>query len=48
MNHECEDCGETFETLTRLRLHDCPGYDTAPAAELIEKRDTLKVGYTKH
>lgn len=24
MSHECEDCGETFETLTRLRLHDCP------------------------
>ncbi|MEF8826830.1 MAG: hypothetical protein V5A27_10920, partial [Halapricum sp.] len=25
MSHECEDCGDTFETLTRLRLHDCPG-----------------------
>ncbi|MFB6201404.1 MAG: hypothetical protein ABEI98_05275 [Halorhabdus sp.] len=24
MSHQCEDCGETFETLTRLRLHDCP------------------------
>lgn len=23
MSHECEDCGETFDTLTRLRLHDC-------------------------
>jgi hypothetical protein len=23
MSHECEDCGESFETLTRLRLHDC-------------------------
>lgn len=21
--YECEDCGEPFETLTRLRLHDC-------------------------
>lgn len=24
MSHECEDCGQTFETLSRLRLHDCP------------------------
>jgi predicted nucleic acid-binding Zn-ribbon protein len=23
MAHECDDCGEAFETLTRLRLHDC-------------------------
>lgn len=23
MSHECEDCGQAFETLTRLRLHDC-------------------------
>lgn len=23
MAHECDDCGETFDTLTRLRLHDC-------------------------
>ena len=23
MSHECDDCGESFETLTRLRLHDC-------------------------
>jgi len=27
MPHTCEDCGETFETLSRLRLHDCPGPD---------------------
>lgn len=25
MSHECDECGETFETLTRLRLHDCSG-----------------------
>jgi hypothetical protein len=24
MAHTCEDCGETFETLSSLRLHDCP------------------------
>jgi hypothetical protein len=23
MSHECDDCGEAFETLSRLRLHDC-------------------------
>lgn len=23
MNHVCESCGETFETLTALRVHDC-------------------------
>lgn len=27
MGHTCEDCGETFATLSRLRLHDCPGPD---------------------
>lgn len=21
----CDDCGDSFNTLTRLRLHDCPG-----------------------
>lgn len=25
MAHDCDDCGESFETLTRLRLHDCGG-----------------------
>jgi len=30
MSHECEGCGETFETLTRLRLHEC-GDDETPA-----------------
>jgi hypothetical protein len=24
MAHECDDCGGTFETLSSLRLHDCP------------------------
>lgn len=24
MTHTCEDCGEEFETLSGLRLHDCP------------------------
>jgi hypothetical protein len=25
MPHDCDDCGASFETLTRLRLHDCDG-----------------------
>lgn len=24
-SYECDTCGEIFETLTRLRLHDCEG-----------------------
>lgn len=28
MSHVCEDCGQEFETLSRLRLHDCPASDT--------------------
>lgn len=31
MSHECNDCGQEFETLSRLRLHDCPG-DQPPEA----------------
>jgi hypothetical protein len=27
----------TFETLTQLRLHDCPGYDTASITEFTGK-----------
>jgi len=23
MSHECDDCGQAFDTLSRLRLHDC-------------------------
>jgi predicted nucleic acid-binding Zn-ribbon protein len=34
MPHECDACGETFTTLSRLRLHDCP-------AEASESRDPL-------
>ena len=28
MGHECEDCGATFDTLSRLRLHECPEAST--------------------
>lgn len=34
MPHECDSCGETFTTLSRLRLHDCP-------AEESESKDPL-------
>ncbi|MDL0135817.1 hypothetical protein PNP85_10410 [Halobacterium salinarum] len=34
MPHECDACGETFTTLSRLRLHDCP-------EEASESRDPL-------
>lgn len=34
MSHECDACGETFRSLSRLRLHDCP-------AEESETRDPL-------
>lgn len=36
MAHTCEDCGETFETLSSLRLHECP--DDEAAAERERRR----------
>jgi hypothetical protein len=45
MSHTCEDCGETFNTLSRLRLHDCSPDDTPAAAvgndSNIEQLDEL-------
>lgn len=32
MAHECNDCGASFETLTRLRLHDCVNAQSEPAS----------------
>jgi hypothetical protein len=32
MGHQCDDCGETFETLSRLRLHDCDDVSDAGSA----------------
>lgn len=31
MAHTCPKCQETFQTLSRLRLHDCPGPTTSEA-----------------
>ncbi|MFB6300589.1 MAG: hypothetical protein ABEH65_10050 [Halobacteriales archaeon] len=33
MSHTCEECGETFDTLSGLRLHDCPEDETAAERE---------------
>jgi hypothetical protein len=33
MSHECDECGQEFDTLSRLRLHDCPGYQLAQASQ---------------
>ncbi len=38
MSHECEECGQTFETLSRRRLHDCAddGEDTPERADDVD------------
>lgn len=33
MSYECDDCGQEFDTLSRLRLHDCPGNQPAETRE---------------
>lgn len=33
MSHKCDDCGEVFETLSRLRLHDCSAADDTEQSE---------------
>ena len=33
MSHKCDECGQEFETLSRLRLHECPGYQLAKATD---------------
>jgi len=39
MARTCDACGETFETLTKLRLHNCPGptLRTLSAADHVQK-----------
>ena len=42
MVHECDGCGRTFETLSSLRLHDCPDAEIrnaeANASDWLEQR----------
>jgi len=38
MPHTCDDCGEEFETLSSLRLHDCPEDEVTTDEELFEEQ----------
>ena len=38
MPHTCDDCGEEFDTLTRLRLHDCPADESTATEDLFDER----------
>ena len=50
MSHECEDCGEVFETLTEKRLHECdsdPGEATSDSGydeSLADYRERIEDG----
>jgi predicted nucleic acid-binding Zn-ribbon protein len=39
MSHECDDCGQEFETLTRLRLHDCSSMEESEGTT-VDSSDT--------
>jgi len=45
MSHECTDCGQSFETLTELRLHDChPAPETTPST--VSDQEETDAGVT--
>lgn len=47
MVHTCDDCDEKFETLTKLRLHDCPGPPLGGAEharKIVDETGTLDRG----
>jgi len=44
MGHTCDNCGETFETLTRRRLHDCPGVNLDDNDQTQALADELAAG----
>jgi hypothetical protein len=39
MSHECDDCGEAFETLSRLRLHDCSTDESLEGSSLAQTNE---------
>lgn len=41
MPHTCEDCGETFDTLSRLRLHDCPEDEVTAERERRKQNEEI-------
>lgn len=43
MSHQCESCGETFETLSRLRLHDCSSSNDGERAETGDAPDAQRL-----
>lgn len=47
MPHDCDACGETFTTLSRLRLHDCPATTSesrTPNSSFDDFLDTISEG----
>lgn len=40
MSHECTGCGQSFETLTRLRLHDCHSSGETTPSTVSDQEDT--------
>lgn len=40
MSHECDDCGQEFETLSERRLHDCQAADNGTGREPSPGTDT--------
>ncbi|QAU11514.1 hypothetical protein EKH57_01300 [Halorubrum sp. BOL3-1] len=43
MAHECDDCGEPFQTLSRLRLHDCSGTQSDPFSSSPNSAESASV-----
>lgn len=47
MSYECEECGASFDTLSRLRLHDCPvglPDEVPPDVQTVEEEYASFVG----
>jgi predicted nucleic acid-binding Zn-ribbon protein len=38
MPHTCDDCGEAFDTLSGLRLHECPEDESTAVEDMFEDR----------